>query len=144
MTCILPPLSPLYRSLFTPSNLQVLIGDGHGSSRLDAQPNYPYICQTPLPVYHFSSYFTSENLYRRRRKFLNSKLYLSVVVMERCQWCQNVRISISLLVTQPCLHFLHMPPCSCLHLGKFFCCFCTLSFKMDCSKLTSPLIYISV
>ena len=124
-----------------PPTLYGFIVNGSGYAFLYDQSNYPHTCQTP--VYRSSSYFSRENLQRRRRKILNSKPYLRVVVMKGVVMVPNC-VNISFTAGYTNLPPLNMPPCSCLQLGKFFGCFCRISFKIYCSKFTSPFIYITV
>ena len=55
-------ITPLVRIPVYPPPIEGFIWDGCGYARLDAQPNYLQIYQTPLPVYHSSSDFPRENL----------------------------------------------------------------------------------
>ena len=50
---------------------------------------------------------------------MNAKPALRLVVVEVITMVKNIFISISLLVPQPCCHFLHLHPCSCLQMGNF-------------------------
>ena len=60
---------------------------------------------------------------------MNSKLALRLVSMEGIAMVQTVCIYLSLMVPHTYIHFIRMPCCSCLQMGKTFCYFCRLSSK---------------
>ena len=75
LPCVYPCVS------LPPNHVEGSIGKIRGYSHPCAQPNPPRICQTPLPVYHYISYFPCDNLQRRRRNFMNSKINVRQIVM---------------------------------------------------------------
>ena len=118
MACIFPIFPPLCVSLCIPlPPLEYLIGERRGYDLPHTQPNTPRIFQTPLPVYHYSSEFVIEKFRRGGGGFWTENQIWGWWWWKGCKWCQSFCISLPLLILQPCQHFLHMTPCSCLTCG---------------------------